>query len=76
MTQLSASTGYGVIQIMNKLTETAPPEIHLCIGDDAYMLDEEMPTWGVTWADHPAQAVTVRYTRADLASKMSDEKPK
>lgn len=61
---------------MNKQTETAPPEIHLCIADDEYMRYEDFKEWGVTWADHAAVAVTVRYIRADLASMMSDEKPK
>jgi hypothetical protein len=58
---------------MSTLTETAPTDIYLCVSDDAYMLDEEFPTWGVTWADNPAQTVTVHYVRADLVKKSEIE---
>lgn len=53
---------------MNKLTETAPPQIHLCIADDEDARHEAFPSGSeVTWADYEATAATVRYIRADLA---------
>lgn len=54
---------------MNKLTETAPEEIHLCIGDCEDAMTTDFNDFGVTWADHAATAVTVRYVRADLVEK-------
>lgn len=53
---------------LNKLTETAPPEIYLCIADDEYVRHEPFPYDAIDeicWAEHQATNITVRYVLAD-----------